>query len=521
MAAHKRHFPVGIETFSKIRENDFVYVDKTEYIFNLVSKDGYYFLSRPRRFGKSLLLSTLRAFFEGRRDLFEGLAITRHEHSWEKHPVFHLNFVNANLSSADGLKAVIIRHLENWEAEYGIKSTSSDPSQRFYVVIEQAVEQTGKKAVVLIDEYDKALVGTLGNDELHNKFREILKPIYGTLKAADQYIRFGMITGVSRFSRLSIFSDINNLRDISMNEDYSAICGITENEMLRDCREGIEALAERRGIDYQEAVNALKRNYDGYHFSDNCPDIYNPFSLMSAFEDSDIKAYWFATGTPTFLINALRDSDIYLPDLLHSEADTTELADIDSYRDSPISLLFQTGYLTLKEYDKDMDAYRLGLPNREVSEGFFKDLLPIYMNNGRSKSLQNIRNFCRDVNAGDAEGFISKLQSFLADIPYDLSKNKPEVYFENNIYIIFKLMGFTVETEYRTSAGRIDLLVKTKNFIYVIELKLNGSAEDAIKQIEEKDYPLPFANDPRKLFKIGISFSKETRNIDRWIITQD
>lgn len=513
----RRHFPVGIETFSKIIENGLVYVDKTEFIHNLVSRKGYYFLSRPRRFGKSLLLSTIGAFFEGRRDLFEGLAITRHDHSWEKHPVFHLNFVNANLTSEEGLLSILEHQIRGWENIYGGDEGLELP-QRFYGVIQRAVEQTGHKAVILIDEYDKALVGTIGNDDLHNKFRGILKPIYATLKAADQYIRFALITGVSRFSRLSIFSDINNLRDISLNEEYGAICGITEEEMLRDCREGIEELAEKMESGYDDAVNALKRNYDGYHFSENCPDIYNPFSLMNALEDHSIKAYWFATGIPTFLIEALRDSDIYLPDLLHSEADTTELADIDSYRDNPISLLFQTGYLTLKGYDKDMDTYRLGLPNREVSEGFFKDLLPIYMNNGRSKSLQNVRAFCRDVMAGDAEGFLTRLQSFLADIPYDLSKNKPEVYFENNIYIIFKLMGFIVETEYRTSAGRIDLLVKTKGFTYVIELKLNGTAEDALSQIEEKQYAFPFAKDSRQLFKIGISFSKETRNIDRWII---
>ena len=514
----RRHFPVGIETFSEIREKNFVYVDKTEYIHNLVSAGKYYFLSRPRRFGKSLLLSTIKAFFEGRCDLFEGLAITKHNHSWDKHPVFHLNFVNASLSSKEGLKSIITQQIEYWEKEYGVATSDKELPQRFYAVIKNAVELTGRKAAVLIDEYDKALVSSLGNEELHNQFRAILKPIYGTLKAADQYICFGMITGVSRFSRLSIFSDINNLRDISLNADYNAVCGITEEEMLSDCRHGIEALAEKLGVDFGEAASRLKRNYDGYHFSEECPDIYNPFSLMNALEDRKIGSYWFATGTPTFLIEALRDSDIYLPDLLHTEADTTELADIDSYRDSPISLLFQTGYLTLKGYDSEMDVYRLGLPNREVSQGFFKDLLTVYMNNGRSKSLSSVRAFCRMVNAGDPEGFLSHLKSFLADIPYDLSKNKPEVYFENNIYIIFNLMGFTVTTEYRTSAGRIDLLVKTRDYIYVMELKLNGTAEDALNQIEEREYALPFAADARKLFKIGISFSPNTRNIDRWII---
>lgn len=514
----ERHFPVGIETFSEIRERNYVYVDKTELIHRLVTSGKYYFLSRPRRFGKSLLLSTIEAFFEGRRDLFNGLAITRHEHSWEKHPVFHLNFVNAELSSEEGVNENIKRHIGYWEKEYGVTADISDLSQRFYNVIRLATEQSGKKAVVLVDEYDKALVSSFDNEELHNKFKAILKPIYGTLKAADRYICFGMITGVSRFSRLSIFSDINNLSDISLDSAYATICGITEDEMLRDCQHGIKKLSANAESSFDDTVALLKKSYDGYHFTSNCPDIYNPFSLFCAFEREKIGNYWFATGTPTFLMEKLRNSNTYLPALFHSEVDTTQLADIDSYSSSTIALLFQTGYLTIKGYDSEYESYFLGLPNREVANGFFKDLLPIYMDDRNGMSLSAVRGFCRQVNAGDAEGFISHLQAFLADIPYDLSKNKPEVYFENNIYIIFKLMGFTVETEYRTSAGRIDLLVKTKRFIYVIELKINGSAEDALAQIEEKNYSLPFTTDPRMLFKIGISFSPKTRNIDRWII---
>ena len=319
----KRHFPAGIETFSEIREKNFVYVDKTEYIHNLVSTGKYYFLSRPRRFGKSLLLSTIKAFFEGRRDLFEGLAITRYDHSWEKHPVFHLNFVNANPSSEEDLRAIISQQIGYWEKEYGIDKSAYELPQRFYAVIERAVELTGNNAAVLIDE-DNVIVNALGNEELHKQFRAILKPIYATLKAADKYLDFGMITSVSRLSRLSIFSDINNLSDISLDNRYSAICGITEEEMLRVCRHGIERVSSGMGSSFEEAVAALKRSYDGYHFSEDCPDIYNPFSLMSAFEYRKIGSYWFATGTPTFLIEALRDSDIYLPDLLHTEADTTE-----------------------------------------------------------------------------------------------------------------------------------------------------------------------------------------------------
>lgn len=514
----RKHFPVGIETFSEIREKNYVYVDKTELIHNLVTSGKYYFLSRPRRFGKSLLLSTLRSFFEGRRDLFEGLAIARHDYSWEWHPVFHLNFVNFDTSSTRGLDSILERQISHWEEIYGCSVPGLDFAQRFYGVIERAAKITGHQAVVLIDEYDKALVSSFGNKELHNQFRTVLKPIYGTLKAADEYICFGMITGVSRFSRLSIFSDINNLNDISFDNAYAAVCGITEEELLRDCREGIEKISLGAGMTFDESVASLKRMYDGYHFTKASPDIYNPFSLFSAFEKSEMGNYWFATGTPTFLVERLRNSDTYLPEMLHSEVYTTQLSDIDSYSSSLIALLFQTGYLTIKGYDEEYDSYYLGLPNREVAHSFFKDLLPVYMDDREARSMSAIRNFCRKVSAGDAEGFLAHLQSFLADIPYDLSKNKPEIYFENNIYIIFKLIGFSVETEYRTSAGRIDLLVKTKSFIYVIELKLNGTAEEALAQIDEKGYALPFITDARATFKIGVSFSPKTRNIDRWLI---
>lgn len=516
----RRRFPVGIETFEKIRNNNFVYIDKTEYIHNLVEDKFIYFLSRPRRFGKSLLLSTIQAFFEGKRELFEGLKITRHNISWNRHPVFKINFVNADYSSENGLLSILEQQIAEWEKTYGLPASNLALPQRFYLVIKNAVDISGEQAVVLIDEYDKALVSTLDNPKLHDRFRNILKPIYATLKAADQYICFGMITGVSRFSRLSIFSDLNNLRDISFDEHYNAICGITEEELLTDCLSGIKRLSSGIECTTEETIAILKKNYDGYHFTKKSLDLYNPFSIFNAFEAKEIGSYWFATGTPTFLMKELRKSDSYLPDILNSEASSTELSNIDSYSNTIVPMLFQTGYLTVKGYDLEYQTYRLGLPNLEVANGFFNDLLPIYMDDKDSKSILTVRNFCRDVNAGKAEDFIIRLQAFLAGIPYDLSRNKPEVYFENNIFIIFKLMGFIVETEFRTSSGRIDLLVKTKDYIYVVELKLNGSAEDALRQIEEKGYALQFSSDPRKLYKIGISFSKKTRNIDSWIIRQ-
>lgn len=514
----RKHYPVGIETFEKIRKEGLVYIDKTDYIRHLAAGGGFYFLSRPRRFGKSLFLSTIEAFYEGKRELFEGLAISKYEQTWARHPVFRLNLVNCDVSSVDGLKVLLDQQLSAWEELYGKSEIELDYAQRFYSVIKRAVEKMGRPAIILIDEYDKPLISTLDDEALNNQFRTVLKPVYGTLKAADRYIKIGLLTGVSRFSRLSIFSDINNLRDISFDKNFDAICGITEEEMLRDCGEGIEGIARNKGISYEKALADLKKNYDGYHFTANCPDIYNPFSLMSAFERQEIGNYWFATGTPTFLIKTFREADVYLPDLLNSEAGEAELTDIDSYATTPVPILFQAGYLTIKRYDPQFETFILGLPNREVARGFFDDLLPIFTAERKDNGLRNIRDLCKALQEGDAETFLHELQSFLADIPYHLSKNKPEIYFENNIYIIFKLLGFFVETEYRTSSGRIDLLVKTDDFIYVIELKLNGTAEDAIQQIERQNYALPFKRDRRKIYKIGVSFSAHTRNISDWII---
>lgn len=511
--------PVGVETFDDIRRFNYIYIDKTRGIHNLVSEGKYYFLSRPRRFGKSLLLSTIRSLFEGKKELFKGLYIYDSSFDWEPRPVFLLNFVNADVSSEQGLLSLLEAHLNRWEKEYGVEFEGAALSQRFYGVIERAYQKTGKQVVVLIDEYDKALVSTMGSDSLHKRFRDILKPIFGTIKAADKYIRFGMLTGVTRFSRLSIFSDINNLRDITLDQKYSDLCGITESEIRANCQGHVKRLSHRFQTDSETMIDMLKKNYDGYHFSYQCQDIFNPYSLFCALEEQDLKPYWFSTGTPDFLLKSLRNSDVFLPDVLNSEVDETEISDIDSYGSSTIALLFQTGYLTIKSYDTEYGSYILGIPNSEVSGGLFKNLLPIYMNDRDAKSLGIVRSLTRDLNSGNVEQFLKRLKSFLADIPYYLSKNKPEIYFENNIYIILKLLGVSVETEYHTSQGRIDLLIKTKNYIYVIELKLNGTPEQALQQIEKNGYLEPFATDSRQIFKIGISFSKKSRNIDRWLIS--
>lgn len=511
-------YPIGIETFPELIEENYVYIDKTRFIHSLVSTGKYYFLSRPRRFGKSLLLSTIKSYFEGRRDLFEGLEISRHEHQWESHPVFHLNFVNANTSTIEGLQSILNAHLSRWERVYGEETTASDFAQRFYGVLERAVMATGRKAVVLIDEYDKYLVAAMDCPELNDTFRSVLKPLYSTLKAADSYICFGMITGVTRFSRLSIFSDLNNLEDITMDSRYSSICGITEEEMLHYLSGGIDAMAKKMRISRTDTLKALKENYDGYHFAYPSPDIYNPYSLLCALKKEGIGAYWFQTGTPTFLFEAMRNRGGDIASLFKTCAQERVLSEIDSWQNNPVALLFQTGYLTINGYDGESMEYRLKVPNGEVRRGLFEGLLPVFSGRDNVISSNFITNLTEAVRNGQAEIFLQLLKSFLADIPYDLSKNKPEIYFENNIYIIFKLLGLNVHTEYRTSYGRIDIVVFTDSYIYVMELKLNGSAKAALAQIDSKDYLLPFSSAGRRLFKIGLNFSKRTRNLTRPLI---
>lgn len=518
MDSQYKPYPIGIENFEKLRNKGCVYVDKTDYINLMIQQGGYYLLCRPRRFGKSLFLSTIEAFFEGKRELFEGLAITKYDYDWEPSPVLHLNLVNVNASDPAKFEEGLGVQFEEWESKYGVTKVPKDSASRFKKIIQTAYERTGKQVVILVDEYDKPLVSYIDDEEMKEKFRNILKPIYSNLKGCDKYIRMGLLTGVSRCSRLSIFSDINNLHDISFSEQYAAICGITEEEMLANFQYGIQQLAETNNLTYDEAVASLKANYDGYHFTEHCPDIYNPFSLLSALQESKVDNYWFATGTPTFLLKAAISEDEALIDFLSTEAPQGTLSQIDAYSDDPVPLMFQTGYLTIKGYDPDLETYMLGVPNREVEHGIFNGLLPLCSHMSARKSANFINKFVSLLRSGRPEDFLEQLQSFLADIPYDLTAKKPEIYFENNLYIIFKMLGFSVQTEYRTSRGRIDILITTPKYIYVIELKLDGSAEDALRQIDEKGYATPFTADSRQLYRIGINLSSSTHTLTDWLI---
>ena len=511
-------YPIGIQDFALLREDEYVYIDKTEEICRLFETGKNYFLSRPRRFGKSLMLSTIKYIFEGRRELFEGLYIDSSDHDWTVRPVFHLDFASADVNTIEGLYDVIDTHLRKWEHLYEVSELSTTFSQRFYNVLQAACERSGQRVVVLIDEYDKMLVNNLHRPELHEEIRNLLRPVYANLKAADQYIHFAILTGVSRFSRLSIFSDLNNLLDISLDDRFSTLCGITEDEIRRFLAPGVEEFAQKEEVDFEGMMGLLKANYDGYHFSRNSPDIYNPFSLISALSKRELEHFWYATGTPSFLVKMMQHSSEDIRDMLDVNSSGPSLSSSDTMHSKLTAVLFQTGYLTIKEYIKEDSEYRLGIPNHEVEVGLFNSLLPYYAGRNEDESESVLRKIRDAVRRGEPDRFLSLLQSFLADIPYDLSKNKPEVYFENNLYIIFKLLGFYVATEYRTSQGRVDIVLSTPKYVYVIELKLNGTAEDAIAQIKDRAYTLPFATADRQVITIGIGFSQQTRNIDRWII---
>ena len=508
-------YPVGIQNFEKLRREGYFYVDKTALMYRLVTTGSYYFLSRPRRFGKSLLISTLEAYFQGKRELFDGLAVASLEKEWKQHPVLHLDLNTQNYSSVSALEDILNEALSGWEDMYGANDVEIGFARRFAGIIRRAAATTGERVVILVDEYDKPLLQTIGNPELQEEYKKILKSFYGALKSEDGYIRFALLTGVTKFGKVSVFSDLNNLMDLSMDERYTDICGVSEEELLRDFDEDIRALALNNGQTYEQACAQLKEDYDGYHFCPDSPGIYNPFSLLNTFAKGRYGSYWFETGTPTYLVELLKKSDYDLEQMSREETDSETLDSIFT-GDNPIPVIYQSGYLTIKKYDKEFGLYTLGFPNREVEEGFLRFLMPYYAKSDRTKSGFEIKRFVDDIRKGDIDGFMERLQSFLADCPYELARDI-ELHYQNVLFIVFRLAGLYTRVEYHTSRGRIDMVVQTVDYVYVMEFKLDGSAEEALQQIEEKQYALPFAKDSRKVYRIGVNFSSETRNIDRWI----
>jgi hypothetical protein len=517
-----RNLPISIQDFEKLRTNNCLYVDKTEFVYQL-AKTGYqYFLGRPRRFGKSLFLSTLKAYFEGKKDLFEGLKIAQFEQEWIKYPVFHLDFNRENYADLNSFNAVLDKNLRQLEKVWGKDDLDTTPAIRFSGLIQRACENTGKRVVVLIDEYDKPLISTMDKPKLNTKIRTILKGFYGVLKAEDAYLKFVFLTGVTKFSKVSVFSDLNHLDDISLNENFAKICGISETELLQKFQPEIQALAERRKMSYDEAFAKLKKFYDGYHFAKVSEDIYNPFSVLKTFRDLDFAYYWFATGTPTFLAKALRNQNY---DIREFEKNNVIIAanDIMDYRaenQNLIPLLYQTGYLTIKAFEDG--AFILGFPNEEVKYGFLKELIPTFVLDPIQTGNFSIIEFIRQLKQGDIDTFMTSLKAFFAAIPYDAIKqeHRDEQYYQHVFYLIFTLIGEIIQTEVKSSQGRADAVLKTTDTIYIFEFKMddNATAEDALRQINSTNYAIPYSADDRKVVKIGVEFSQTERALRRWLI---
>ena len=508
-------YPIGIQNFEKLRKEGYLYVDKTVLIYEMVKSGSYYFLSRPRRFGKSLLISTLEAYFQGKKELFKGLAMEQLEQDWLEYPILHLDLNISQYRSVQDLADILNRNLIAWETLYGSDSSERSLALRFAGIINRACLKTGRRVVILVDEYDKPLLQAIGNEELQEEFRSILKPFYGVLKTMDGSIQFALLTGVTKFGKVSVFSDLNNLMDISMDDRYVEICGITESEVHAYMEQGVLDLACKQQMDYEEVCQELKRRYDGYHFTPKSQGMYNPFSLLNTFAKSDFGDYWFETGTPTYLVELLKHTDYDLYNMAHTETSADVLNSIDAASRNPIPVIYQSGYLTIKDYNPRFRIYTLGFPNQEVEEGFMNYLLPYYTSVNVVDTSFQLFKFIKEVESGDVDAFLSRLQSFFADTPYELIRNL-EVHYQNVLFIVFKLAGFYVDVEYRTSRGRIDLVMQTDRYIYIMEFKLDGTAEEALKQIEDKQYALPFATDQRKLFKIGVNFDNATRNIAGW-----
>ena len=523
-------YPIGIQDFESIINGGYTYVDKTALIYRLVTEGKIYFLSRPRRFGKSLLVSTLEAYFKGKKDMFNGLAIDSLEKEWAEYPVFHLSFGGENFLKHGALDTKLENIIGVWETEYGTDPNYTTLGNRFQYVLKAAHQKYGRRAVVLIDEYDKPLLDVLdtgmktsdGHNELlleeHN--RNVLKGFYSVFKEADKDLQFVLLTGVTKFSQVSVFSGFNQPEDISMSRDYEALCGITEEELYSYFAEPIAELAKVNDCTIDEMKQMLKKQYDGYHFGRRMTDIYNPFSILNACKSRNIDDYWFRSGTPSYLVRLLNHSQENMNELTNRYYTTQQFIDYKADVEKPLPMIYQSGYLTIKDYNLRRNTYLLDFPNDEVKNGFISVLANDYL-----KARKDVNNWTQDVvdalEAGDLEQFRKQLTSFLADIPYTMRRKETERererYFHYTFYLLMRMVScYTVYTEKQQSEGRVDCIVETPNYIYIFEFKLDGTANEALAQIEEKGYARPYEADSRKLFKVGTVFSSETGTISDW-----
>ena len=527
-------YPIGIQNFEKIRDGGFVYVDKTALIYDLVTEGNIYFLSRPRRFGKSLLVSTLKAYFQGKKELFKGLAIDSLEKNWAQYPVFHIDFNGTDFTRGDALGTLLDGHIANWESEYGKDPNQSDRGSRFAYVLKQAHAKYGRRAVVLVDEYDKPILDVLDTTltamvdgerrPIEDINRNILKGFYSVFKAADEDLQFVLLTGVTKFSQVSVFSGFNQPADISLDRRYEALCGITEAELYSCFDEPIKELAESYGMSVEEMKLFLKRQYDGYHFSRRLTDIYNPFSLLNAFAMTEIGDYWFRSGTPSYLIRLLNHTNEDLDELTGKYYDPSEFVDYKADVEKPLPMIYQSGYLTIKDCDISMNTFLLDFPNNEVRKGFVTLVANNYLK-CKDDTGSVVRELVLALKLGNLEQFRKLLTGFLADIPYTMRRKETERererYFHYTFYLLMRMVScYTVYTEKLQSEGRVDCIVEVPGYVYIFEFKLDGTAAEALQQINEKGYAQPYAADTRKLYRIGASFSSETGTVADWEVEE-
>jgi hypothetical protein len=528
-------YPIGIQSFDQIREDGFVYVDKTDLIYDLVMNGKIYFLSRPRRFGKSLLVSTLACYFQGRKELFDGLAIASLEKDWLQYPIFRVDFNGGNYTREAELEKSIETYIAKWEVEYGKDPLETTTGDRFKGVLQRAYQKTGQRAVVLIDEYDKPILDVLDtgaftrNHEgekllLEEHHREVLKSFYSTFKGADEYLKFVLLTGVTKFSQVSVFSGFNQPKDISLDERYESLCGITQEELEKYFEEPISRLATKYECTVEEMKDWLKRQYDGYHFSTNMADIYNPFSLLNTFDMNEIHNYWFSTGTPTYLIRLLQHNHEQMNELTGKFYKPSLFVDYKADVEQPLPMIYQSGYLTIKEYNKRMGTYLLDFPNNEVREGFLSVLAANYMKPKSKEVTSWITDAVMDLEQGDTDAFRRSLTSFLASIPYDSHGSLKDIditekHFQYTFYLLLRLIGVyctAIHCEDRQSYGRVDCTLEMENYVYIFEFKMDGTAQEALEQIEKTGYAKPYLADRRKVVCIGVNFSSATRTVEDW-----
>ena len=515
MEALQRLYPIGIQTFSEIREKNYLYIDKTEYVYRMTHFAKYVFLSRPRRFGKSLLTSTLHSYFSGRKDLFQGLAMERLEKDWTEYPVLHFDMSTAKHVDKEQLLQELNLKLSEYEGVYGKGQEEINPNQRLMGLIKRAYEQTGRQVVVLIDEYDAPLLDVVHEKENLGVLRNIMRNFYSPLKACDPYLKYVFLTGITKFSQLSIFSELNNIKNISMDEPYAAICGITEDEMLTQMKEDMGMLATKLNISSEEVLLKLKENYDGYHFTYPSPDIYNPFSLLNAFADGKFGSYWFGSGTPTYLIKMLEKFGVEPSEIGNNHAEVSAFDAPTETMTDIIPLLYQSGYITIKDYDESIDLYTLDIPNKEVRLGLMKSLLPNYVASKTRETTTMVAYLSRDIRNDDMDSALRRLQTFLSTIPY-CDNTRYEGHYQQMFYIIFSLLGSFVDVEVRTPRGRVDVVLRTKTTLYVMELKLDKTAGEAMEQINLKNYPERFALCGLPVVKVAINFDSERCTIGEW-----